>query len=67
MLASNHELIKHMLDEINFILEQSSSKSKEEVTTDPVLSRAIIRSLEIIGEASSKIDDEFRSKYPYIE
>ncbi|WP_230383770.1 HepT-like ribonuclease domain-containing protein [Pedobacter endophyticus] len=27
----------------------------------------MIRSLEIIGEASSKLDDEFRHKYPHIE
>lgn len=37
------------------------------VVDDPVLSRAIIRSLEIIGEASTKIDDEFKSIYPNIE
>jgi len=37
------------------------------VVDDPVLSRAIIRSLEIIGEASTKIDDDFKSIYPNIE
>lgn len=67
MLASNHELIKHILDEINFILQQTYSKSKEQATLDPVLSRALIRSLEIIGEASSKLDEEFRSLHPHIE
>ena len=67
MLASNHELIRHILDEINFIVEQTSSKSKAFATSDPVLSRALIRSLEIIGEASSKLDEEFRSQHPHIE
>lgn len=67
MSASNRELIKHILDEIDFILEQTSFKSKESAITDPVLSRALIRSLEIIGEASSKLDDDFRALYPQIE
>ncbi|MCX3263460.1 HepT-like ribonuclease domain-containing protein [Pedobacter agri] len=67
MLASNIELVKHILDEINFILQQTYSKSKEQATLDPVLSRALIRSLEIIGEASSKLDQEFRSLHPHIE
>lgn len=27
----------------------------------------MIRSLEIIGEATKKIDDDFKAKYPYVE
>lgn len=37
------------------------------VINDPILSRAIIRSLEIVGEASTKLDAEFKSAYPHIE
>lgn len=37
------------------------------MVNDPVLSRAIIRSLEIIGEASAKVDPDFKSKYPNVE
>lgn len=32
-----------------------------------MLCRAIVRSIEIIGEASKKIDEEFKAKHPYIE
>lgn len=67
MLPSNIELLRHILDEISFILSVVKGKSKEFVISDPVLSRAIIRSLEIIGEASSKVHPDFKSLYPKIE
>jgi uncharacterized protein with HEPN domain len=60
MLASNLELLHHIQDEVNFILDATSGKDKTSVINDPVLSRAIIRSLEIIGEAAKKIDDELK-------
>ena len=67
MLLSNIELLKHILDETTFILETTSGKSNDQIAKDPVLSRAVIRSLEIIGEASTKVDSEFKSQYPHIE
>nr|WP_197492249.1 HepT-like ribonuclease domain-containing protein [Arachidicoccus sp. BS20] len=54
MLPSNLELLKHIADEISFVLKATDGKDKETVINDPVLSRAVIRSLEIIGEASNK-------------
>jgi uncharacterized protein with HEPN domain len=67
MLPSSIELLKHINDEISFILSHTSEKNKDEVLTDPILSRAIIRSLEIIGEACTKLDPVFKSKYPHVE
>jgi uncharacterized protein with HEPN domain len=32
-----------------------------------VLCRAVVRSIEIIGEASKKIDEEFKATHPHIE
>jgi uncharacterized protein with HEPN domain len=37
------------------------------VVNDPVLCRAIIRSLEIVGEAATKVSDEFKAAHPCIE
>ena len=34
---------------------------------DETLKRALVRSIEIIGEASKKIPNDFRQKYPEIE
>lgn len=67
MSASNLELVRHMLIESEFILKHVQGKSKDEVLNDEVLCRAIIRSLEIIGEAAKKIDEELKSLYPHIE
>jgi len=67
MLPSSIELVKHILDEVSFILNAVKGKDKEFVINDPVLSRAIIRSLEIVGEASTKLDEEFKATYPHIE
>ncbi|WP_421941853.1 DUF86 domain-containing protein [Pedobacter sp.] len=67
MLPSNIELLKHLLDETTFILNAVVKKSDEQIVNDPILSRAIIRSLEIIGEASTKIDEEFKSIHPHVE
>ena len=67
MSASNLELVRHMLIESEFILNHVQGKSKDEVLNDEVLCRALVRSLEIIGEAAKKIDDEFKAAHPHIE
>jgi uncharacterized protein with HEPN domain len=67
MLPSNLELLRHMSDEVNFILQTTNGLAKDEIINNPVLSRAIIRSLEIIGEAAKKTDAEFKAIYPHIE
>ena len=67
MSASNLELVRHILIETNFILQHVDGKTKDKVINDEVLCRAIIRSIEIIGEASKKIDEEFKSDHPHIE
>jgi uncharacterized protein with HEPN domain len=67
MLASNLELVRHILVETNFILQYVSAKTKDDVISDEVLCRAVVRSIEIIGEASKKLDDEFKSKHNHIE
>lgn len=57
------EFIRHILDETNFILERSKNINKSEFLQDPVLLRAVIRSLEIIGEASKNIPEGIKLKY----
>ncbi len=67
MLASNIELVQHILVETSFILQHTNKKSKADVVNDEVLCRAVIRSLEIIGEAAKKLDEEFKSTNSHIE
>ncbi|MBG6233794.1 uncharacterized protein with HEPN domain [Pedobacter sp. CAN_A7] len=67
MFPSNITLLKHILEETIFLLDSTAGRNKEDVVNDPILSRALIRSLEIIGEASHKIDPDFKSLYPHVE
>ncbi|MDQ6763543.1 MAG: DUF86 domain-containing protein [Bacteroidota bacterium] len=67
MLISNLELLHHMQDEVDFVLTKTKGKEKEEVLNDAVLCRALIRSLEIIGEVAKKVDAEFKAIYSHIE
>ncbi len=67
MCKSNIELLRHILDEIVFILENTKDKNSTLIKDDPLLSRAVVRSLEIIGEASRKLDATFIMRYHHIE
>lgn len=67
MFVSNLELVQHILVETSFILNHTGNKTKVDVLSDEVLWRAVMRSIVIIGEASKKIDDVFKSIHQYIE
>ena len=66
MSLSPLEFLKHILDELNYLLEKSSESSETEFSNDATLQRAFTRSLEIIGEATKKLDREFLDRYPDI-
>ena len=59
--------LEHILQECNFLLEQSDNLEKEEFFKDSVLMRAFVRSLEIIGEAAKHIPNEFRNEHNSIQ
>ncbi len=67
MLVSDQELLRHILDEINFVLETTDGKEKDEVMNNGILFRAVVRGIEIIGEATKKISEEFKNTYPEVE
>jgi uncharacterized protein with HEPN domain len=67
MSPSLHEFLRHILDECEFILGVCRGKTKEEVLDDATLQRAIVRSIEVIGEATKKVDSEFRNQHPQID
>jgi len=61
------ELIKHIQDETAFILNHTENLTREEYLMDEVLCRASIRSLEIIGEATKKLSNDFKYEHSQIE
>ena len=67
MLKDQKTPLKHILDEINFILKYTKDINFDSLTKNEVLERAIVRSLEIIGEAVKQIDEDFKKQYKDIE
>ncbi|MBN2160543.1 MAG: DUF86 domain-containing protein [Spirochaetes bacterium] len=61
------EFAKHIRDEIQFLMKHSGGLALERLISDQILLRAFIRSIEVIGEASKKIPDEVKARYPAIE
>jgi len=62
------ELLKHILDECDFILTSfPPDSSKKDLVDDETLKRAVVRSLEIIGEATKKIPVDVKLKWSEIE
>ncbi len=64
MLKSDEiEYIKHIFTEINYIQNVVINLEEVKFYQDETLKRAISRALEIIGEASKNLDQDFRLKY----
>jgi len=59
--------INDILDNIRDIESFSKDLSKGELKTNKLKQNAILRSLEIIGEATKNIPNSFRGKYPEVE
>lgn len=67
MSLSQREYIRHIIDEVDYILSQLPGKDFESFNHDATLKRAFVRSLEIIGEATKKVTEDIREKQPQIE
>jgi uncharacterized protein with HEPN domain len=61
------EYLKHIADECTYLLSQSDDLSKVDFLDDETLKRAVVRSLEIIGEATKKIPADFKVKWSSIQ
>lgn len=60
------EYLRHILDETEYLLAQKRAVNKERFLRDETLKRAVVRSIEIIGEACKKVPAELKNRYPAI-
>jgi uncharacterized protein with HEPN domain len=61
------EYLRHILAETEFLQNRSADLTREDFLADETLRRAFVRSLEIIGEASKKLPEMFRTQHPEVE
>ena len=67
MSPSELEYLRHIEDEVLYLLGQVQVLTKAQFKQDPTLQRAFVRSLEIVGEATKRVSLESRQKYPDIQ
>lgn len=61
------EYLRHILDECLYIRSVITSETtKDDLLRDETMKRAIVRSLEIMGEATKKIPADFKLKWSLI-
>ena|ERR1700722_205271 len=67
-MAKNDSVrLKHMLEAAYICLEFVGNKNRVDFENDKMLCFAVIRALEIFGEAASHISKSFQSKHPMIQ
>jgi uncharacterized protein with HEPN domain len=67
MSKESIEFLKHIADECTYLLSVNKDLSKDDFLDDETLKRAVVRSLEIIGEATKKIPADFKVKWSSIQ
>ncbi|MCK5624321.1 DUF86 domain-containing protein [Candidatus Pacearchaeota archaeon] len=67
MNKNNLAFIEHILESINAIMEFSKDINKKELISNRLKQSAIVREIEIIGEAVKNISKDLKNKHPEIE
>ena len=66
---SRHESsvrLSHMLDHAREAVTMAAGKTREDLQSDRMLNLALVRLLEVVGEAASRTPAEERAQYPEI-
>lgn len=67
MSPSLLDFLRHIEHECAFLAHLMEGQDRAALLDDPTKSRAIVRSLEVIGEAVKKLPMELRAKYPQVD
>ena len=58
--------IHHMLDHAVEALEMTRGRSRSDLDTDRMLNLSLVRLMEVVGEASRRVPQDFRNRYPNV-
>ena len=61
------EYLRHIQDECSYIISVTENLLYEDFMDNETLKRAVVRSLEIVGEATKKIPADFKVKWNTIQ
>ncbi|MDB5207968.1 MAG: hypothetical protein JWR72_3043 [Flavisolibacter sp.] len=64
---SDLDRLYHIKEAIQFILSETEGITDDDFYRAEVLKRAVVRDLEVIGEASNSISDELKQRYPEVQ
>lgn len=66
MLKADLVRVRHMLDAARDAIAFSTNKTRRDLDTDRMLVLSLVKSIEIIGEAASKVSKKSREQFPEI-
>lgn len=67
MPLSPREYLCHILDESEYLISDNQGLTEDQFMHSESLKRAFVRSIEINWEASKKVSDELKQRYPEVE
>jgi uncharacterized protein with HEPN domain len=67
MSSEPREYLQHIVVEADYLIAQSAGLTWDRFSADETLRRAFVRSLEVIGEATKKVPEDFRVRHPAVE
>jgi uncharacterized protein with HEPN domain len=66
MLRDDFIRVRHMLDAAKEAISFTGNKTRDDLGSDRMLALSILKSIEIVGEAASKVTKESREEHPEI-
>ncbi|WP_395824335.1 DUF86 domain-containing protein [Elstera sp.] len=66
MTADDVIRIRHMVDALHSAISFTRGRQREHLDTDTMLAFALVRAIEIVGEAATKVSIDTREQHPEV-